>query len=1114
MSGESPASTLFNAAGVELAVTTGSSIPVGTPALLLAGEDSTGNAQRLTVDGYGRQIIVSDPDSPISISGSITATNPSVGVLGGTPPLSATQIGGPNNDGVFNVLEVTRQGHMPVAAQALNGYAGEVTQWPVDNQIRKSLTADDFGGLYTRGQVMTDEGSFTDVFSTLETSLTGTVSFENNSVNVVGVGTAFLSEINYYSLVKKATDADSLLVEVEAVLSDTELRLSSPYQGTTASGVSAVETHWYKQTASGGTITISSNTCVLTVLQDSAQAAGIETIGDYVPFLGTIRAQLSARATNQTTWIGYADTLWNGVTGAHACFLFDGTTNTTVKCSSGTGRTTNTYQETTVTIPGGLNSSSPQNYRIVPWQGQVAFFINGNQVAVHDQYVIPPYVDVRFGIYTVNTSTATDLTVTLYGTVYESIDRFDVRVYNTNADLLQATVSGKTTTGLTVPLQVSTAGIAVVSGAVTLSGTSNTVRGNVTQYTADGTAAVANSLPVIAQMLATKAGANTLDRLWAGPTNADGEAVETVGALLVKDRLYGFNGTTWDRLRSTTANGLAVDVSRVQGTVTVGGINAAGGGITGNPLRIGGSDGSNTRDIQTDTAGNLEIVGTGVAGTPAGGVLSIQGVAGGTAIPVSGTVTAANASVSTTGSAPPASATYVGAKVGTTEPSYTNGNMEAPSLTTAGRLRVDSQFLNVVDSGNSTTTPLGANATFTGTAVDLLAYASITYSVFTDQDSAANGVVCQFSPDNVNWDDRIINTKTADGTVSDFSARSHDRYFRIKYTNGATPQTTFRFQTILKRYMPAGDTTGVDHPPHSGDDALLVKAVMSGKSTVGGVTYVDVKVNPSGTIQIGGGDTPAEGHANPTDAQLSTAFNMGWNGSTWDRIQAHGNDIDSDTVETTGSLAVCSHNMMFNGTSWDRIRGTIANGQLVDVSRVQGSVAVTGTFWQATQPVSGTITAAQATAANLNATVVQGNAGTAAQGWFAKVTDGTNTAAVKAASTAAVASDPALVVAISPNNSLTVKEPRPSSASQANVAISATSVTLLASNTNRLRYSVINDTNKQAYVSHSGAASTTNYKYTLQPGEYYEDPFPCFTGAVTIIWSGSGTGSARVTEET
>jgi hypothetical protein len=58
---------------------------------------------------------------------------------------------------------------------------------------------------------------------------------------------------------------------------------------------------------------------------------------------------------------------------------------------------------------------------------------------------------------------------------------------------------------------------------------------------------------------------------------------------------------------------------------------------------------------------------------------------------------------------------------------------------------------------------------------------------------------------------------------------------------------------------------------------------------------------------------------------------------------------------------------------------------------------------QAAIPISGTVTANQ------------GTANTAANAWPHKVTDGTNTAAVKAASTAAAATDPALVVAISPN---------------------------------------------------------------------------------------------------
>lgn len=66
--------------------------------------------------------------------------------------------------------------------------------------------------------------------------------------------------------------------------------------------------------------------------------------------------------------------------------------------------------------------------------------------------------------------------------------------------------------------------------------------------------------------------------------------------------------------------------------------------------------------------------------------------------------------------------------------------------------------------------------------------------------------------------------------------------------------------------------------------------------------------------------------------------------------------------------------------------------------------AVSVTNFPGTQPVSGTVTANQ------------GTANTVANAWPVKNTDGTNVAAVKAASTAAVATDPSLVVALSPNS--------------------------------------------------------------------------------------------------
>lgn len=107
------------------------------------------------------------------------------------------------------------------------------------------------------------------------------------------------------------------------------------------------------------------------------------------------------------------------------------------------------------------------------------------------------------------------------------------------------------------------------------------------------------------------------------------------------------------------------------------------------------------------------------------------------------------------------------------------------------------------------------------------------------------------------------------------------------------------------------------------------------------------------------------------------------------------------------------------------------------IASITNPVAVTGTFWQATQPVSlaaavdvsdrvgralgvvASITAAvdvSDRAARLLGHVIL-DAGTAQIG-LVKVSDGTNTAIVKAGSASAVAGDAALVVALSPNNAL------------------------------------------------------------------------------------------------
>ncbi len=92
------------------------------------------------------------------------------------------------------------------------------------------------------------------------------------------------------------------------------------------------------------------------------------------------------------------------------------------------------------------------------------------------------------------------------------------------------------------------------------------------------------------------------------------------------------------------------------------------------------------------------------------------------------------------------------------------------------------------------------------------------------------------------------------------------------------------------------------------------------------------------------------------------------------------------------------------------------NASVVTVQGISGGtgVPVTGNFWQTTQPVSlaslPALAAGSATIGNVDQT--------AATAGFSKITDGTNTAAVKAASTAPAATDPAEVVTESPNSPL------------------------------------------------------------------------------------------------
>lgn len=80
------------------------------------------------------------------------------------------------------------------------------------------------------------------------------------------------------------------------------------------------------------------------------------------------------------------------------------------------------------------------------------------------------------------------------------------------------------------------------------------------------------------------------------------------------------------------------------------------------------------------------------------------------------------------------------------------------------------------------------------------------------------------------------------------------------------------------------------------------------------------------------------------------------------------------------------------------------------------------------------------------------------------------------------------------------------------VSGSATSVTLLASNTARLGATITNDSTAILYVKFGATASTTSYTVKMQPDQYFEVPFG-YRGIIDGIWA-SAAGAARITELT
>ena len=153
-----------------------------------------------------------------------------------------------------------------------------------------------------------------------------------------------------------------------------------------------------------------------------------------------------------------------------------------------------------------------------------------------------------------------------------------------------------------------------------------------------------------------------------------------------------------------------------------------------------------------------------------------------------------------------------------------------------------------------------------------------------------------------------------------------------------------------------------------------------------------------------------------------------------------------------------------------------------------------------------TFAATQATPASLQMTATQA-LGTAATRWFAQLSDGTNSPAIKAASTAAATTDPSLVVAISPNNSVAVTQ---ATAANLNATVSIAAAQTLATVTSVSQFAGTAISMKAA--STAAAATDTSLVVALSPNS----PLPAGTNGIGKLTANAGViiGAVELTGAT
>jgi len=150
------------------------------------------------------------------------------------------------------------------------------------------------------------------------------------------------------------------------------------------------------------------------------------------------------------------------------------------------------------------------------------------------------------------------------------------------------------------------------------------------------------------------------------------------------------------------------------------------------------------------------------------------------------------------------------------------------------------KVLGVTSTLNSTIATLGIGGVFTGVGENVTDYKSIGINIIASHASAIDGLEIQFSSNNSDWD--LIHYFTIPATTGKFfNLPVEAKWFRVKYTNGGTQQSSFRLQTVYHATTTQPSTLRLSDDVDGETAAVLNRVIIAGD--VGGTTYRNVTLD-------------------------------------------------------------------------------------------------------------------------------------------------------------------------------------------------------------------------------------------------------------------------------